>query len=371
MWFILGLANLPSSGSPRAASPCKWWPALTNPPPPIGELFKLPRPATPASFLMLATDVNPPTAPLPDDDDEDDAAIAATAAAVDTAAAAAAAAGDCTDAEAAAIDIGVATDGECTGDMMDEWLDDAAAVTASISRLMASIRWAALVMLLDDGGVEPELESGVCSDALDDGGPPAPVGVPAIESGSSLKEGTCEWGDGVAAADESIDGGVPTELAAFVLLLLADGLLEFVVVVAVGLVVVPVALLGLMVGDEVEDNGPPATADAGLWLLVGSDSGAAVGVVLLLLLLLLLVLLLREGLWDVTALVTGTVVATELVAATTATDDSPEMAVAAVVVLANGGDRGEWLAEWLPSRCCGDGLLAEVVLVGDLRFGTE
>lgn len=46
------------------------------------------------------------------------------------------------------------------------------------------------------------------------------------------------------------------------------------------------------------------------------------------------------------ALFTGAVVATGLVAATTATDDRPAMAVA-TVVSANGGDRGDGLTEWL------------------------
>lgn len=149
-----------------------------------------------------------------------------------------------------------------------------------------------------------------------------PVGVPANESGSSLKDGTCEWGEGVAAADDSIEGGVPTEFVGFG----CDG---FVRVVFGG-----VALLGLMVGEDVEDNGPPGTtADAGLLLLAGSDEAGADCV--------LLMLLFSDGLWDwAAALVTETVVATELVAAATATDDSPEIAVAAVVS-ANEGDCGE------------------------------
>lgn len=70
--------------------------------------------------------------------------------------------------------------------------------------------------------------------------PPTPSGVPAIESGSSLNEGTCECGDGLAA-DGSADGGVPTELVAL-------GLAAF---------VATAVLLGLMVGEDVDDNGPP------------------------------------------------------------------------------------------------------------------
>lgn len=68
--------------------------------------------------------------------------------------------------------------------------------------------------LFVDGGVDPELDSGVCIECVEAGPPVVPVGVPAIESGSSLKDGgTWECGgDGVAAADvDSIDGGVPTE----------------------------------------------------------------------------------------------------------------------------------------------------------------
>lgn len=63
---------------------------------------------------------------------------------------------------------------------------------------------------------------------------------------------------------------------------------------------------------------------------------------------------------------------TEFVAAATETDDSPEIAVVAVVMVSNAdGDRGEWLAEWLPSVRCGDGLQPEDDTEGDLRFGTE
>lgn len=66
-----------------------------------------------------------------------------------------------------------------------------------------------LLLLLLDGGVDPELESGVCNElGVDEPPPPppppplpAPVGVPAIESGSSLMMATCDSGDGVAAAD--------------------------------------------------------------------------------------------------------------------------------------------------------------------------
>lgn len=99
---------LPSSGSPSAASPCKWCPALTSPIDPL--LLRLPKPP-PLSFLMFVTDVAPPLALFP----PTAAAIAATAAAVDTAAAAAAAAGDCTDGTPAAdmdMDDGVVTEGE-------------------------------------------------------------------------------------------------------------------------------------------------------------------------------------------------------------------------------------------------------------------
>lgn len=129
-----------------------------------------------------------------------------------------------------------------------------------------------------------------------------------------MKDGRWECGEGVATADDSIDGG---ELDVFGL----DGLMLLLVRDGFG----GVALLGLIVGDDVEDNGPPGTVtDAGLLLLIGSDDkeGTDDGVLLFI----------DVGLWDaVAALVTGTVVATELVAATTATDDSPEMAVAAVV----------------------------------------
>lgn len=196
-------------------------------------------------------------------------------------------------------------------------------------------------MALAVGGVEPELlESGVCSE-LDEGGP-TPVGVPAIESGSSLNDGTWEWGEGVAAADDSMDGGVPTELDGLLAAAVADEVVVLAVVV-VGIVVgfgVVAILLGLMVGEDVEDNWPPvATADdAGLLMLVaGSVEDGPDGV---------LFVWWSDGLWTGAALVTGTVVAAELeAAATTAPDDSPEMAAVAAVVSVNEGDegRGEWL----------------------------
>lgn len=127
-----------------------------------------------------------------------------------------------------------------------------------------------------------------------------------------------EWGEGVAAADDSREGGVPMEF---------DGLLVEFMRLGLGGAIGGVMLwLGLMVGVEVEDNGPIGIAGE---LLVAGDAeeGGADGVLLLL----------RDGLL---ALVTGTeVAATELVAPATVTDDRPEMAVAAVVLVS--GKDGE------------------------------